>query len=48
MKKPKCFGSRNGYLYKCHEHKESNPVCEKVEKCYQAFLSKMPYKKVGK
>ena len=41
-----CFGSRNGYLAKCHEHAEFIPLgrgkvpCDYVEKCYQEHLRK--------
>ena len=43
---PECFGSKNGYLYKCHEHAEfvslgSGKVpCDYVEKCYREHLRK--------
>jgi len=41
-----CFGSKNGYLAKCHEHAEFIPLgrgkvpCDYVEKCYQEHLRK--------
>lgn len=41
---PECFGSRNGYLHKCHEHAEFIPLgrgkvpCDHIEKCCQEYL----------
>lgn len=47
MKKPECFGKKDGYMIKCHEHESYylEPPCKYVERCYKKYISKKDIKK---